>query len=233
MKSTIKAVLILILIATVSNISAQMNIECEEQIYVGDDFSVTIIRDGTPVAGTAVVFTSQNGDESYKITDAEGMVSYISYATGTLNVKVTDGTNMVEKTVTIVDEPWVPDTDSVILDIPNPTPTPTPVSTPTPIPTVTPTPTEEADVSVTPGSITTIPTVVINVTVNDTIVNSTEDIVPRQTIIPVVPEPEPTVVKTEVYRPPLPKRPESHGMPGFEAIFAIAGILGVVYLLKR
>ena len=228
MKSITKAVLVLILIVTVSNISAQINIVCEEQVYVADDFSVTIVKDGIPVAGTAVVFTSQQGDESYSITDAEGMVSYISYATGTLNIKVTDGTNMVEKTIMIVDEPWVPDTDSVILDIPNPTPTPTPVSTPT----VTPTPTEEANVSVTPGSIVTIPTVVINVTVDDT-VNSTKDIIPRQTIVPVVPEPEPTIVKTEVYRPPLPRRPESHGIPGFEAIFAIAGIFGVMYILKR
>ena len=232
MKTITKAVLVLILIATVSNISAQINIECEESVYVGDDFSVTIIKDGIPVAGTAVVFTSQRGDESYGITDAEGMVSYISYATGTLNIKVTDGMSTVEKTITVVDEPWVPNTDSVILDISNPTPTPTPVSIHTPIPTVTSTPTEEVNVSVTPGSIVTIPTVIINVTVNDT-VNSTEDIVPRQTIEPIVPKPEPTIVETEVYRPPLPKRPETSGLPGFEAIFTIAGILGIVYLMKR
>jgi PGF-CTERM protein len=87
---------------------------------------------------------------------------------------------------------------------PQPTPTPTPVPTPTPTPTITPVPTPVPTPTPTPQ-----PT-------------------PIKT-----PKPTPVTTPEKTPTPAITPATTPEEQPGFEVIFAIAGLLAVVYLLRR
>ena len=100
---------------------------------------------------------------------------------------------------------------------PTPTPTPPPTSTPigTSTPTITPTPTLA-------------PTPIVTPLQNRTPAPSATT-TPR--IIPVTPTPTPVPIPTTPVSAPVPK--PKRGIPGFEAIFFIGGLLAVAYLFLR
>ena len=58
-------------------------------------------------------------------------------------------------------------------------------------------------------------------------VTSASTLTPTVNLIPPTPTPSPTAAATEV------PTPEEKEIPGFEVIFAIAGLLAVAYLLRR
>ena len=222
----------LILIATVSNVSAQIDILCEESIYVGEELSVMIVEDDIPVVGVTVSFTQQDCDMMYR-TDNDGIVLHTPYATGYMDIEVMYGRGNTEKTVMVVDEPWVPGSDVYQPPIEINTPVPTPTPTPTPEPT--PSSTEKVNIPVTPGTIATIPPITLEGDPDDTI-NKTQEVLPEKIVPFTTPEPEPTITETvEIIETPqpvpkkLPREPES---PGFGGIVAI-GILSIVYFLRR
>jgi len=225
-----KITIVLLMLVTITTTSAQVEIRASDGTelppvtYVGDKLTVQILDDGIPVvSGAVVLFTLDNPDIApveVNVNDF-GEASYKPYVRGKLTIQVFSGVDALTQTSIVVDdEPWVP-------DIPW-----TPDTTSTPKPTVEPTVAPTAVPTVEPTVVPTLELIAENVTVSNETVNY---IVPRQTIEPVVPEP--VVERTEVIEvvatetpPKMKNLPESSSIPGFEAIFAIAGILGAVYL---
>ena len=78
-----------------------------DNIPVGETFTVLITEDGSPVgAGTRVTFTlpQVGGIPIFAYTDATGKVRYKPLITGTLGIKMLDGTHTVaEATVNVTD----------------------------------------------------------------------------------------------------------------------------------
>ena len=219
MKQIIKIVAVLIMLAMVASVSAQVEIraadgsELPTVTYVGDTLTVKIMDNDVPVvSGANVMFilAEMGGDPTVVPVNDLGQARYKPYVRGELTIRVLDGvTTVAEDTITVDDEPWVP-----VIE-----------------------PTKKSYRSGGGGGY--VPQAPTNDT-NTTVNNSVADVVPRQTIAPVVPTVAPTEVVEvvpvveEAPKPvPTPKAPESSSVPGFEAVFAIAGILGVVYLYRR
>ena len=220
MKQIIKIVAVLIMLAMVASVSAQVEIraadgsELPTVTYVGDTLTVKIMDNGVPVvSGANVMFilAEMGGDPTVVPVNDLGQARYKPYVRGELTIRVLDGvTTVAEDTITVDDEPWVP--------------------------VIEPTKKSYRSGGGGGGYVPQAPTNDTNTTVND----SVSDVVPRQTIAPVVPTVAPTEVVEvvpvveEAPKPvPTPKAPESSSVPGFEAVFAIAGILGAVYLYRR
>jgi len=90
-------------------IKAEDGGDLPESIMAGETFTVLITNDGSPVsAGTNVVFTlpASGGTPIYAPTDDDGKARYKPLITGTLGIKVLDGTTTVaEATVTVEEIP--------------------------------------------------------------------------------------------------------------------------------
>ena len=108
-------VLLLMVCAALSGASAQsVAIETEYggslpgSIPVGETFTVLITEDGSPVgAGTNVIFRlpHDTGDPTLVQTDDDGKARYKPLITGTLGIRVLDGTvTVAEETVNVVSE---------------------------------------------------------------------------------------------------------------------------------
>ena len=89
-------------------INAEGGEDLPDSIPVGETFTVLITEDGTPVpAGTNVVFTlpATGGTPIYVPTDSDGKARYKPLITGTLNIRVLDGTvTVAEATVNVEPE---------------------------------------------------------------------------------------------------------------------------------
>ena len=214
MKRINKFVTILLVLAMVAGANAQIRVRSADGTdlpavtYCGDTFTVQIAEDGTPVgSGTNVAFVlaSIGGDPIYVVTDMDGKAKYKPLVNGILTIRVLDGITVVAETsISVEDEPWVP----------------------------VPSPTKQASSGGGGGFIIPDPA-----PVNDT-VNATGDVVPKQTTASVSPT-ESAVIETpvevkDIHQAPKPKpTPQSSSVPGFGIIFAIVGIFGAVYLLRR
>lgn len=236
MRQIAKIVIVLIIVVMMTNVSAQVDIKTEDgtelprTTYIGEKFTVQVTEDDIPTSNIDVVFMPLRGNAIYTLTDNKGMVSYTPYSTGSLCIRVLDGIDTIEeKTIIVVDEPWVPGTAT------------DPVTTPEPEPTVEP---EPEPVIVEVGNTTVIEPVIINVAENETVPITTStpetnvtfgdgEIDTRLSDTLVVPTPEPTI--EDIPEVPVAPKPKAtpNSTPGFEAIFTIVGILGIVYLIRR
>ena len=93
-------------------IKAEEGGDLPDSIPVGETFAVLIIEDGSSVgAGTNVVFTlpASGGTPIYVWTDSDGKARYKPLITGTLNIRVLDGTVTVAE-ATVNAEPEEADT---------------------------------------------------------------------------------------------------------------------------
>jgi len=118
MNRTLKLIVPLLLLALCTALGASaesvaINAEdggaLPDSIMVGETFTVSITEDNEPVpAGTNVVFTlpASGGTPIYAQTDESGKARYKPLITGTLGIKVLDGTvTVAEATVTVEEIP--------------------------------------------------------------------------------------------------------------------------------
>jgi len=183
-------------------------------------------------------------------------------ATITFNAK-TPGTSSLNLSDVILSDPGAQPIPGVLVnngtcDIGTPTPTPTSTPTSTPTPTQTPTPTSgseddgNGDASITPtptptstsgsrdngnGNISITPTSTSCLTPTPT---STETAGLTPTLTPTInhvpspsPSPSPIVAISPTPAVSLPLSEENNRLPGFEAVFATAGLLVIAYLILK
>jgi len=206
-------VLLLMMCAALSGASAQPAIKAEDggslpgSIDIGETFTVLITDDGSPVGtGTNVIFRLpyDTGDPVYLSTDDNGKVRYKPLVTGTLGIRVLDGTvTVAEATVEVTD---------ITSKTTQPSGSPSgsgsggdylPPATPTVTATAAPTAPPVATSEVTPGQVAT----------------------------PV--EAVETPAEVEVETPTATPKPPKMGVPGFTSVFAIAGLLAALYLVLQ
>jgi PGF-CTERM protein len=106
-------VLLLMMCAALSCASAQPAIKAEDggslpgSIDIGETFTVLVTENGSPVgAGTSVTLRLpyDTGDPVLRSTDDDGKVRYKPLVTGTLGIRVLDGTvTVAEATVAVTD----------------------------------------------------------------------------------------------------------------------------------
>lgn len=206
------AIVLIVAIAMIGSAGAQEikaadGTDLPDTVYIGNTFKVLVMENGAPVgAGITVVFTFEgiSGITPTTVaTDVDGIARYKPYVNGVLTIRVLDDVMTVRTDyVTVTDEPWVPQ----------------------------PTPTKKSHSSGGSGGgggfVLPDPTPVndtANTTVNDSII-------PQQTISPMVePVVENTVVVEKTKSKSRPIEPES---PGFAGVFAISGILIIVYFRR-
>nr|QNO44442.1 hypothetical protein KHKAIIHB_00006 [Methanosarcinales archaeon ANME-2c ERB4]QNO45842.1 hypothetical protein JIFFFGFP_00006 [Methanosarcinales archaeon ANME-2c ERB4] len=205
-------VLLLMMCAALSCASAQPAIKAEDggslpgSIDIGKTFTVLVTEDGSPVgAGTSVTFRLpyDTGDPVLRSTDDDGKVRYKPLVTGTLGIRVLDGTvTVAEATVAVTD---------ITSKTTQPSGSPSgsgsggdylPPATPTVTATVAPT--------APPGA--------------------TPKVTPVATPVEMVETPP---AEVEVETPTATPKPPKTGVPGFTSVFAIAGLLAALYLVLQ
>ena len=187
---------------------------------------VKVTEDGTPAANISIYFHTNfgylidNRSTTYTtMTNESGLASVRFFAehSGTATVTVAEKTGMSNKTVIVVRAASTSGGNgnggSSSNEGTTPTPSPTPTASPTATPGVNVTPTASGQSqSPTTASLIATPTL-------SPMASPTET--PFTTVTP-----PPTSVPTSTSKPLIP-------VPGFEAVFAISGLLAVAYLVRR
>ncbi|NIA09312.1 MAG: hypothetical protein GWP10_06195 [Nitrospiraceae bacterium] len=102
MKRIIAIACMLVLLAPMHALAADLVIDAPSTVLVSEPFVITVTVDGSPV-GEATVIYSLGGAQIIQTTNASGMATFIPTTTGELLITATKSGETGSKTITVVE----------------------------------------------------------------------------------------------------------------------------------